>query len=285
MAKVADLEFIRRQWERSPSTATPVMIRVSASDGSGRSGKGRCAGVSGTYRAMGTVARCAAGCGRSLLGKLKRFTRSGSKQGKTAWSLWMLGAMPAGLGCSNKKGLEDRHVKIQKNMVTVDIDALIKKAVGEGYKAGEKSARLDRNFYQMTEARLYAVPALIRGVCLDQEELDRLKNGEDVPSRSHDIVRFASGGSRISSEDKALAVMRELEIKIAKNEHEIAAVRAALKTLEGEYYYETIPAKYFDKISDDVMAKRLHCEDRTIRRQRSRLVKELSVLFYGVDAV
>ena len=176
-------------------------------------------------------------------------------------------------------------MKMPKNMVTVDIDALIKKAVGEAYKAGQKSARTDRTPYQMTEARLYAVPALIRKVSLDQEELDRLKEGEDAPSRSHDIVRFTSSGSRVSSEEKVLALMRQLEKTIAADEHEIATVKAALKTLEGEYYYETIPAKYFDKISDDVMAKRLHCEDRTIRRQRSRLVKELSVLFYGVAAI
>lgn len=175
---------------------------------------------------------------------------------------------------------------------TADIEALIKKAVQDGIQAGRQMAKIEKTPYQRTEARLYALPVLVKKVYSDQEELARLRNdggdldyGGILPERSKDLVRFSRYSSRVSSHDKLAAVITNLEATIATDEHEIKTVRTALEKLEDEYYYPTIAAKYFDKISDEDLAKKMHCEDRTIRRQRSRLVKELSVLLYGAEAI
>lgn len=168
----------------------------------------------------------------------------------------------------------------------VDIEGLIKKAVEQGMQAGRQLAKLDRTPYQRTEARLYALPVLVKKVYSDQEELVRLKDdGGELPARSKDLARFSKYGSRVSSEDKLAAVITNLEATISADEHEINLIRAALDSIQDEYYYPSIAAKYFDKISDEEIAQRMHCDDRTIRRQRSRLVKEISVFLYGTEAI
>lgn len=172
-----------------------------------------------------------------------------------------------------------------------NIQAIIKAAVNEGIAAGRQAARQERTPYQKTEKRLYALPALIKKVSIDEEELRRLESIDEVPyegeipGHSRDLVRLSSGGSRLSAQEKLEAIIRNLKKEIATDRYEIDTMRQALQQLEEEYYYSIIPAKYFEKRSDDDIAKELCCDDRTVRRQKSRLITELSVLLYGTQAL
>lgn len=168
----------------------------------------------------------------------------------------------------------------------VDLKALIDAAVAAGREAGRRDARQERTAYQKTEARLYAIPGLMKKAELDQEELERLSLGNaPLPARSSDLARFTKYGSRLSYEDKLDAVIVNLKAQIAADQHEIETIKKALQTIEGEYYYQTVPARYFDKRKDEDVAAELHCDERTIRRQRSRLVQEISVILFGVEAI
>jgi ribosome modulation factor len=172
-----------------------------------------------------------------------------------------------------------------------DAKALLKDAYEKGKQAGIQSTKQEKTPYQKTEARLYALPALVKKVYCDMEELARLEGDGEMeyagmlPERSKDLARFSRYGSRVPNEDKLAAVIMNLKATIATDEHEIAEVRAALENIKDEYYFPTISAKYFDKKSDADMAKDMYCDERTIRRQRSRLIKDLSVFLYGSVAI
>lgn len=177
--------------------------------------------------------------------------------------------------------MENRKVSV----VPDEIMAAIKQAVNEGLAAGRKEAKLERTPYQRTEARLFALPALIRKVELDNEELTRIKDGGRIPEISKDLVRFRRDGCRVSPEEKLEAAIANLEATIAMDEHEIKVVNTALEQVAGDYYYPVICGRYIERVTEKELAEKLFCDERTIRRNRSRLVKELSVFLYGKEAI
>lgn len=164
-----------------------------------------------------------------------------------------------------------------------DVKAMIKQAVEAGRQNGSQSAKQIRTPYQKTEARLYAYPSLKIKIDLDVEEVGNLKASGQMKERSKDLTRFSRGGSRVSLEEKLEAVIDSMESSIEADKHEVTVIDKVLTHIAGEYFYPTIPAKYFTKRGDTEMAEELNCSEKTITRQRSRLVKELSVLLYGSE--
>lgn len=175
--------------------------------------------------------------------------------------------------------------KRKVSVVPDDIMEFIKQAVNEGIAAGRMEAKQERTSYQRTEARLYALPTLIRKVEMDKEELARLKDGGSLPEYSKELIRFNRGGCRVSPEEKLDAVIASLSAGIAADEHEIRVMNNALEQVSGDYYYPVIYGRYFDRVIEQELAEKLCCDERTVRRNRSRLVKALSVLLYGSEAI
>ena len=169
--------------------------------------------------------------------------------------------------------------------VAKEIEAIIKKAVTEAVEAGRKlSEQKPKDVFKATERRLYALPVLIKKV---EDARQRLKELEQIgmPERSKDVLRFSRSGRRLSPEEILEALISDIKASIAADEHEIETIKKALKNIEGDPYYLTVTGRYFEGLSDEEIAKQIPCDERTVRRHRSRLVRVLAVWLYGAEAV
>jgi hypothetical protein len=165
------------------------------------------------------------------------------------------------------------------------IPANIKDIIKEAVEAGRKAERIKDNPFKQTEKRLYAIPTLAQKIEDDCEYLNELNVTQRMPEHSRDLTRFSKGGTRVSPEDKLEELIKSLKVSIAEDSHEIETVRRALTLVENDPFYPAIQAKYFGAADDGEIVDTLHYDLRTIQRHRSRIISQLSVRFYGAQAI
>lgn len=169
-----------------------------------------------------------------------------------------------------------------------DIEKMIDQAVRRAFEAGRMYAgQAQKDAYKTTERRLYAIPTLRAKMAEEKEDIARLteEQAPDIVLRSTDIVRFRRTGIRLSDDELLAAQITDLQARVAAKEYEINEIERALQQISRDYYYRAVPMKYFESISDDEVAKVLYCDGSTVRRNRSRLVKVLSIWLYGPEAI
>jgi hypothetical protein len=181
---------------------------------------------------------------------------------------------------------------MSKTEKDINVEAIIKKAVKAAMKAGLEAGlvagraevqKVD-DAYKATERRLYAVPKLIKRVedkRLQLVELQRIGS----PERSKDIARFSVSGARLSDDEKLDALLQDITAQIARDEYEIETIKKAVERIEDDPYYLVVKGRYFEGISDEKIAEQIPCDERTVRRQRSRLVRTVAIWLYGAEAV
>lgn len=81
------------------------------------------------------------------------------------------------------------------------------------------------------------------------------------------------------------AVIIDLEAAIAATSHELEAIEKALASIRDDPYYLAVDGKYIQRMNDEEIAEKIHCDPTTVWRNRKRLIQRLAVRLYGVDAV
>jgi hypothetical protein len=167
-----------------------------------------------------------------------------------------------------------------------DIEAIIDKAI-ERALAATRVMQTDntKSVYKQTERRLYALPHLLEKAEEDKERLEEMQESGTLQGKSMSIVRFTAGGLRADPEDMFESVVTDLQAHMAADLQEINEMQKALRSIERDSYYPTVEARYFKGCADWEVAEQLQCDESTVRRNRSRLVRIVSIRLYGVEAV
>lgn len=163
----------------------------------------------------------------------------------------------------------------------LSVEEIIQLAVTAGRVAAEHTAK---DTFKATERRLYAVPALRQKVEDDRERLNELRT-RGPRGKSKSIVRFQSGGSRLSPEEIFEVIVRDIEATIANDTYELECVEKALAYVQDDAYYVTVSGRYLEELPDEEIAGRIPCDTSTVWRNRKRLVQRIAVLLYGAAAV
>lgn len=109
---------------------------------------------------------------------------------------------------------------------------------------------------------------------------------EKITEKSKDITSYSKcGGIRLTPEEKQEAKIIAVEMKKARDEAEVKEIETALSEVADDAYYKIIELRYFENLADEDIAEALNCEKTTVWRNRARLVKKLSVIFFGADAI
>lgn len=179
-----------------------------------------------------------------------------------------------------------------KSTISSDVIKVIKKSVDEAVKksvdaiirANREFDANQRNYFKETERLLYSLPALKLKVAQDEEDL---KNGLVLPpEKSRDIVKPSQGGYRMydpeAREERYIAGRKE---SMERTKKEIQRIERALETIQDDEYYDIVPLKYWDLVQPAQIAEALHCDERTYRRHKNRLVNKLKVVLFGADAL
>jgi len=167
----------------------------------------------------------------------------------------------------------------------VNIPALIKDAVNAGLIAGQESARRSPDdVYKATEKRLHAYNIILHRITSNKSKLEDYKT-EGIKRVSTSLVRFSKSGSRLSETDIISALIQDTEASIASDEYEIKEMTYALCMIENDHYYAAVYDRYVLGFNDNEIAERLECDTSTIRRNRSRLIRNMSIWLYGAHAI
>ncbi len=157
------------------------------------------------------------------------------------------------------------------------IEEIIQKAVFATRLAAERETK---DTFKATEARLYAYPILKMRIKDKREELQEIKT-IGTRKKSKSIVRYQKNGVRLTEEEIAEAVTKDIEAQIAGDEKECETIERAISFISGDPYQDLIKYKYFEGKRDDEIGENLHCDARTVRNHKSRLVNRISVFLYG----
>lgn len=171
--------------------------------------------------------------------------------------------------------------KKDANKNELSIEQIVQMAVMAGRVAAEHTAK---DTFKATERRLYAMPALRQKVEDDRERLAELRT-HGPRGKSKSIVRFQSGGSRLSPEEIFEVIVRDMEATIANDTYELERMDKALAYIQGDDYYVAVSGRYLEELTDEEIAAKIPCDTSTVWRNRKRLVQRLSVLLYGAAAV
>ena len=143
--------------------------------------------------------------------------------------------------------------------------------------------RIPDNCYKQTIKRIKALPILMERV-----EDNRARLGEDgnlMPGKSKSIVRFSASGVRADPEEMLEAVRRSVEAHLAADQEEIDLVTRALEYVKEDLYYPAVYGGLVLHKTDEQLAEELYCDESTVRRNRSRLIRIIAVRLYGVEAL
>ena len=172
----------------------------------------------------------------------------------------------------------------QKKDIVI-MKTLIEEAVNKGIAAGVAiNESTTKDAFKDTEKRLYAYPILRKKIEDDKDYLRQIE-GVGLPGRDKSILRYSRSGSRVSPEEMLAVEIKDKMAAIARDEHEVGMIDNALTVIIDDYYYDTIEAKYFRGEKDEDVAENICCDPATVRRNRNRLVKQLSVMLYGAQAL
>ena len=155
-------------------------------------------------------------------------------------------------------------------------DGIAKKIMGSG-------RRKAKDLTKLTMKRLYGYPLLKKNIERYKLDIEDIKR-EDM-GKSKSIVMFtATGGKKPDLEELRAAKIRLVELKIDRDEKEIAKIDAALSTIKDDEYYPIIEMRFFRKCGQEEIAKAIPCGTATVSRQLGRLLDILNISLYGADA-
>lgn len=171
---------------------------------------------------------------------------------------------------------------VKVELSKADLDKLIENAIERGKVEEEKQKR---DYYRETEKLLYNYPNLQAKVKSDEEFLfDPEAIATPKNNRSKDIVIFSTKGTGSHGLDIE-RYTREVKSSMMRTRAEVERIDRALKVIANDDYFELIPMKYFKGMTFREIADEFNCEEKTIGRNRTRLIQRLMVLLFGADAL
>ena len=160
------------------------------------------------------------------------------------------------------------------------IEWVVKKAI-EG--ARTQTSQTKREYYSNTERLLYSFEKLKVKIETDKQDIEDLKAEQHNTSTWHEIR--PQEGPDLDDEVRHMQKVRNRERAMLRTLKMIERVERNLKIIEDDQYYQVIPKIYFQKKVRDEVAKEMFCSTKTVRRHQKRLINDLSILFYGADAL
>ena len=165
-------------------------------------------------------------------------------------------------------------------------EAVEKKMEEVGRRLILEGKKAQRNWTKLTMKRLYSYPLLKHNIERYKLDIEDIKK-EDM-GKSKSIVEFyahSGGGEKPDLEELRAAKIRIVEMKIDRDEKEIAEIDAALATITYDPYYRIIELKFFQKLDVEEIAEEMHCGTATIPRQTGRLLDIINISLYGADVL
>ena len=139
----------------------------------------------------------------------------------------------------------------------------------------------EKTAYQKTEQLLFNYMGFKRIVEEKEAEIESLRK-YGVPQKSLSIVEYTPGGGM----PKGLCLEEEaVEASVHETVQVIAMIDKCMTSLGNDPYYDILEMRYFDGRTQEDIADYYKCSQVTISKNKSRLVKELSIRLFPNQAI
>ena len=156
----------------------------------------------------------------------------------------------------------------------------------ERLKTGKFLRDNKKTAFQKTEQLLYNYQSF-KAVIADKEEQIRNIIDSGRPKRSKSITNFSIGTNAeyLSELEKDEDKIEQISNSIAITKHYIAIVDRELEKLSSDSYYDLIRLLYFEGMTQDEVSEYYECSQRTVWRNKQRLINKLRVMLFSDDVI
>ena len=147
----------------------------------------------------------------------------------------------------------------------------------------KKTKVQEKNAYQKTEQLLFNYLGFKKIVEERKQEIEELRMF-GVPGKSASIVQFQGHTGSVSQivlpEESVEAAVRSVEASVQDTVAAIALIDKCMAALSNDPYYKILEMRYFEGRTLEDIGSYFKCDHTTISRNKSRLVKELSMRIF-----
>ena len=170
--------------------------------------------------------------------------------------------------------------------VSEEVMSIIQTTVEQSLTAARQTIQPEegKDYFKETEKLLYNYPVLKLKVEEDEKFLyNPDASAEPEQRKSKDIIRFSGNGGGHGLDIDRYTI--SIKSSMMRTRQEVKRIERALETIKSDKYYEVIDLKYFKEMTMESIAEYLKCEDKTVRRNKNRLLNKLKIMLFGADAL
>lgn len=152
----------------------------------------------------------------------------------------------------------------------------------------ECATKPEKTAYQKTEQLLYNYNNFKRIIKERELEIENLRK-YGVPKRSTSIVEYSTHSNTVGGivlpEESVESAIRNVQASVQATVQAIALIDKCLETLKPDTYYKILEMRYFEGKTQEDIAEGFGCSQVTISKNKSRLVKELSLRLFPNQSI
>lgn len=171
----------------------------------------------------------------------------------------------------------------KKNIIGNTINTINNNVVGANAKP-----KTEKTAYQKTEQLLYNYRGFQKIVQERLDEIEEIKK-YGVPKSCGAVGERVQGGALpggiVLPEESVEQAVHRIHCAIESTVRVIALVDRSMDILKNDPYYKILEMRYFEGRTLEDIAAYFNCDSSTVSRNRSRLVKELSLRLFPDDVV
>ncbi len=139
--------------------------------------------------------------------------------------------------------------------------------------------------FQKTEILLYNYNNFKAAIEDKQEQIKNIRKS-GIAQRSKSITSY-SGNSVVFKDEseKAEEQIIKLEHSITITKSFVSMIDKALYKIKDDKYFEIIKLKYFESKKREEMTLYFNCDERTITRNKNRLINQLKIDLFSEDSI
>lgn len=175
-------------------------------------------------------------------------------------------------------------VEFAEIVATAVVSALKK----EGIVGKAKSDIKDKSVYQRTEQLLYRYNDFKKIIKTAAEDIENLRK-YGVPQKDGSIVSYGGHSGLpqgiVLEEESVEDAVRTVQANVQGTVHAVRLIDKGLEALKRDPYYKILEMRYFEGRTQEDIAVEFKCDQRTIGRNKSRLVNELALQLFPNEMI
>jgi RNA polymerase sigma factor (sigma-70 family) len=181
-------------------------------------------------------------------------------------------------------------VQIEKQELVELISTVVKETITQLglVNANPKPEVKEKTAYQKTEQLLYNYNGFRRIVQERMDEIEEIKK-YGVPKKGEAVKQYGGGSGTVSGivlpEESVESAVRRIQASIQDTVQAIDLIDKCMAQLRSDPYYKVLEMRYFEGRTQEDIAYEFGCSQVNISKNKSRLVRELSMRLFPNQVV